>query len=230
MAGRYAVYYAPDPGSGFWRLGSAFIGRDAATSKEAGQPQIDGLSMRTLHEVTSSPRHYGFHATLKPPFQLHEGASPDDLAQAVADFAVVRRPFQISLMVADISTFVALVPSRGQAELSELAADCVREFDRFREPASPKERQARAKPSMSPRQLEYLERWDYPYVFEEFRFHMTLTGRIPDDRLRERLREAAAIFMSPVTGNGVRIDGVAVFHQPDRETPFCMVRRFPFAG
>ena len=38
---------------------------------------------------------------------------------------------------------------------------------------------AAARNGLSPRQDELLKRWGYPYVLEEWRFHLTLTGRMP---------------------------------------------------
>lgn len=32
--------------------------------------------------------------------------------------------------------------------------------------------------ALSKRQIEYLDRYGYPFVFDDFRFHMTLTGAL----------------------------------------------------
>jgi hypothetical protein len=58
----------------------------------------------------------------------------------------------------------------------------VREFDGFRAPLTPEDRARRNPSALTPRQCDYLDRFGYPYVMEDFRFHMTLTGRIGADR------------------------------------------------
>ena len=80
-----------------------------------------------------------------------------------------------------IGGFVAIVPATPSPGLDELAADCVTGFERFRLPMTAQERSRRLAAGLSQHQTANLERWGYPYVFEEFRFHMTLTdasGRI----------------------------------------------------
>src|SRR5262249_2220033 len=71
---------------------------------------------------------------------------------------------------------------------------------------------ARRNPArLTPRQRDYLERWGYPYVMEEFRFHMTLTGRLeanrasPLDMLREGFRDIGIGRLS--------VDRIALFRQ-----------------
>jgi hypothetical protein len=44
----------------------------------------------------------------------------------------------------------------------------VREFDRYRAPLTEEDRARRRPERLSERQREYLERWGYPYVLEEF--------------------------------------------------------------
>ena len=74
-SGRFAIYYAPTPFSELHSLGSTWLGRDSATGKIIEQPSISGIASERLSELTKSARHYGFHATLKPPFQLKHGTS-----------------------------------------------------------------------------------------------------------------------------------------------------------
>ena len=79
---RYAIYFAPPPGSLFHTLGSRWLGRDAFTGEQLEQPAEPGLSA-----VTGDPRRYGFHATMKPPFALRDPVRPEALLRAVAALA-----------------------------------------------------------------------------------------------------------------------------------------------
>ena len=79
---------------------------------------------------------------------------------------------------------------------------------------------------LTPRQRDYLDRWGYPYVFEEFRFHMTLTGRLPAERrepvvamLRERF---AATGVGPLA-----IDAIALCRQDNPNSRFRVIGRWP---
>jgi hypothetical protein len=47
----------------------------------------------------------------------------------------------------------------------------VSELDCFRAPLSEGEEQRRLAAGLSARQRELLNRWGYPYVFDQFRFH-----------------------------------------------------------
>ena len=54
----------------------------------------------------------------------------------------------------------------------------VREIDAFRKPLTKEELTIRRSKGLTRSQDENLIKWGYPYVFSEFRFHMTLTGKI----------------------------------------------------
>src|SRR5271163_1509402 len=86
-SGRYAIYFAPDPGSALARVGAEWLGYDVAAGASVPQPQISGISSVRLYEITEEPRRYGFHATLKPPFALAEGTAAGELDEAVAALA-----------------------------------------------------------------------------------------------------------------------------------------------
>jgi hypothetical protein len=64
---------------------------------------------------------------------------------------------------------------------------------------------------------------------EEFRFHLTLTGRL---EAVERARVAAILepLVAPVCTRPTPVDSLAIFTQQNRDAPFLLTRRFPFAG
>ncbi|EWY37945.1 hypothetical protein N825_16205 [Skermanella stibiiresistens SB22] len=218
---RYALYHAPKPDSLLWRFTSRWLGRDAATGETVESPFPDW---------TAEPRHYGFHATLKPPMVLATGRTEAELLDAASEFARTHHRFEAPpLKLAELGSFIALVPSAPSESLDAFAADCVRDFDPFRAAPSPAELEKRRAHGLTARQDEYLGRWGYAYVFEEFRFHMTLTGSL-DDRDRamalDHLRHATA----PFTAAPLVIDDLTVFKQDSREQPFHIVARYDLAG
>lgn len=173
---RYAVYYTPPKGD-LAEFGAAWLGWDVARGAPAPHRPAD---VPGLPQVTQTPRKYGFHGTLKPPFRLAEGKSPDTLRSAVAELAQRTAPGRAdTLELRALGSFLALTPQGTADGIDRVAAACVTVLDRFRAPAPPEELARRRKAGLSPRQEALLTRWGYPYVLDAFRFHMTLTGRLP---------------------------------------------------
>ena len=101
------------------------------------------------------------------------------------------------IVVSRIGRFLALTPSRPESLLDRFAATVVEAFDAFRAPPSPEETERRKHSGLSPAQEALLARWGYPYVMEEFRFHMTLTGAA-DPALLDCIEPAANAFFKEV--------------------------------
>ncbi len=221
---RYAVYYAAAPGDALDRFGASLLGYDAYSGEDLPFP--DGL-MPDWHDLTQDPRKYGFHATLKAPMALAAGRSEAQLIGACELFADAARPVPLIKPVVDsISGFIAVIPSEPSAELERLAADCTRAFDFFRAPLTPEDRARRNPEKLSPRQCEYLDRWGYPYVMEEFRFHMTLTGRLPAER-RDGVMAMLRTRFAAIDVATLEIDRIALFRQDDAASRFRIMGHWP---
>jgi len=228
-APRYAVYFAPAADTALWRLASSVIGWDAATGEAPAFPAAAPCDDPDWAALSEEPRRYGFHGTLKAPFELTQGADEGLLLAAAEGFARERSGFVLADMkVAAISSFVALVPGSASADLERLAADCVVAFEPFRAPMSAADRARRLKSPLTSRQIAAVDRWGYPYVFEDFRFHMTLTGPVAEAR-REAVRAALAALVEPAA-RPLAVDAIAVFRQDDRAGPFRLIARFPFGA
>lgn len=223
---RYALYFAPDAKSDLWRFGCRVLGRDAETGEALEQLTPPGIDAATWAGWTASPRRYGFHATLKAPFALAEGCTEADLHAAVEAFARTQRPFRLPrLNVAALGSFVALIPAEVSADVDALAADCVRAFEPYRAPLGTDAMAKRLATSLSPRQHEKLMRWGYPYVFEDFQFHMTLTGSLPKgvvDMVAGLLQE---LYARDVGDGDVAVRGVALFREETPGEAFRLARR-----
>jgi putative phosphonate metabolism protein len=225
---RYAIYYAPASGSELDRFGAHLLGYDAFSGAELPFPDGFAQLVPDWRDLTQDPREYGFHATLKAPLSLATGRTETELLAACETFAGTPRPIPIVQPVVDmISGFIAVVPASPSAELSRLAADCVSRFDRFRAPLAPTDRARRNPAGLTPRQCEQLDRWGYPYVMEDFRFHMTLTGRLPAERRAPILamlqQRFAAIEIATLA-----IDRFALFRQGDAGSRFQIIGCWPF--
>jgi putative phosphonate metabolism protein len=226
---RYAIYFMPDPHSALWEFGSRAVGYDAnsrRTCRFLDHPVYDHAK---VFEWTAEPRRYGFHATLKAPFELREGSSEADLVVAVRAFALQTQTIQIDrLIVAELGAFVALVETSPSSALAELAASCVRAFEPFRAPLSAADLARRLEKPMSERCRANLERWGYHLVFEDFRFHMTLSGSL-DAATQHELRGVLEVIYASIDPRPVAIDAIAVCRQPHRDQRFEVMERFPLA-
>jgi putative phosphonate metabolism protein len=227
---RYAIYFAPPEGSALERVCSAILGRCASTGTALQQPAIPGIEPTRLVELTASPRHYGLHATLKPPFFLAEPHDEAALLQCVALIAAKMRAFDLpGLELSSLGSFLALTLTASCPELEDLARICVTAVDHFRHPPAPEELARRRAKGLTMNQERLLGLWGYPYVLEEMRFHLTLTGTIHDPEERERIRAALAPLLAPVLHTPVPVRDICVFRQPCLDEPFTILQRIPFA-
>jgi putative phosphonate metabolism protein len=219
VTARYALYYAPRSEEPLALAANRWLGKNVT-------PEYERLA-----EITAEPRRYGFHATLKPPMVLADGATEGDLLEAVGRFAYRERAFETpTLVLKEISGFLALVLSAPSPELQDLADRCVVEFDAFRRPASDAERARRRAAGLTPRQDELLARWDYPYVLDQWRFHLTLSGRIADPTERAAIAGLLQRRFAAFIGQPLEVRDLCVFRQPVVDRPFIMLARFRLGG
>lgn len=222
---RYAIYFTPDRDHALTRTAAAWLGRDAFTGTPLMPPAVSNISPAEIAYHTAAARRYGFHATIKAPFRLAAGESERSLVDALDAYAQATPPLLLpQLVIGQIDGFFALLPSRGFAELKAFAASVVTAFDRFRAPITEAEIERRNPEALSAEQFRNLCQWGYPYVFDAFRFHMTLSGRVAGAEAA-RLRSALEEVFEPVLGEPVPIDGLAVFVEPEAGGPFTILSR-----
>jgi putative phosphonate metabolism protein len=189
---RFAIYYAPRAGA-FADAAAAWLGWDLSAGRAVATALPD------LADHMADPRKYGFHGTIKPPFRLAEGVSPTDLEQAVARLATSLRAVELpALALRQIDGFLAFVPDGDTAKLGDLAAEVVRALDPLRAPLTEAEVARRRPERLTDRQRALLGIYGYPYVMEEFQFHLTLTGLLPDTDSPHLIAAAVAHFGSTV--------------------------------
>ena len=220
---RVALYYAPAPADPLWTAASAWLGRDAETAASPPAPAIDGL-----HEITASPRLYGFHATLKPPMRL--ATAYDSFLHDAESLAGTIAPFDLpALAVQDLHGFLALRETSPCPKLHALADACVAGLDTHRAPAAEAELARRRKHGLSPAEEAMLARWGYPHVFETWFFHMTLTRRLTPEE-HDRIRPAAAAHFQAALAQPRRVEALTVFTQSAPAAPFLVAERLPLRG
>lgn len=216
---RFAIYYTSPRNGALTQFANSWLQRDAWTGDdiEASAASADWIS---------APRQYGWHATLKAPFRLRTGASKDQLLDALTGFAKTNAAFTAPpLKLTRLGSFLALTLSEQSTGMDLLAANCVRCFDTFRQPMS-QEESVRRRQGLTDAQSEMLDRWGYPYVFDQYRFHMTLTGSLDQDELVS----AENVLLPRVTEfctNPFPVQSIFLFEQTGRQHPFVLTAEFP---
>lgn len=227
MTARFAIYVAPGAGSvnaearALREQAERWLGR-RVTGEPVTPGVPEGWDRETVDAMTVDARRYGFHATLKAPFRLADGHTAEDLDTACAAFAAAHAGVTIPrLVLARLGDFFALVPGAPAAELYALADEAVTAFDDFRAPATEAELARRRPASLTPRQRELLKAWGYPYVLDEFRFHLTLTDRIPPQRQPDVERALSGWFAGSL-GVTVPVEAIALFTEATPGAPFAL--------
>ncbi|MCL1824930.1 MAG: DUF1045 domain-containing protein [Betaproteobacteria bacterium] len=239
MNARYAIYFVPEPGTALAGLGSALLGRECETGHAVTQPVFPGFTRERFHTLTTDARRYGLHATLKAPFFLKEGLTERELLLFADCFVENRQAITLPrLNLTRLGSFFALVPSEETPEeqkavkrINALTAEVVPFFDLFRAVPSEQEIARRNPERLSARQKELLAEWGYPYVFDEYRFHITLTDRLCEGAETRSLEENLRARFKQVCNESVLVSSICVCKQNrhDTDCEFMLLKRFHFA-
>ena len=227
---RYAVYFVPAADSELYRFGSAVLQYDCHTGAMVLPPAGLRDQADEWRKATEEPRRYGFHATLKAPFYLAPTCREAQLISAVQSFAAIGRTIAtIQPVVTMLSGFAAIVPEHPNPALNALAADCTTIFDAFRAPMTAQERARRLASGLNPSQVANLDRWGYPYLFADFRFHMTLTGKIEIERREPAVALLRKLFERSCVGP-ITIDRLALTKQDSPSSAFRVLSTATLKG
>jgi putative phosphonate metabolism protein len=227
---RYAIYFAPPADDRLSQTAARWLGRDAFGGGALAWPESPILGRDMQMSLTAEPRRYGFHGTLKAPFALAAGRGEADLMAAFDEFAAEIEAFEVpELRLHRLGPFFALVPAHYNAPLQNLADQAVRRFEPFRAPLSDADIARRDPQRLTQRQRNYLTAWGYPYVFEEFQFHLTLTGPVPEET-RGIMQETLEAAFDEFIGKPLSISTLALFVEPHRGAPFTVHSLLPLGG
>lgn len=221
MTPRYAIYFAPEPGSPWWEFGSRWLGRDECRDVNKVQHSLARIGPVELREITVQPRRYGFHATLKAPFSLNGSHAADDLKTRMQALAATLKPVVLgSMQVTTLGDFVALMPTLAPHELTALAAACVTTLDDLREPLSEAHLARRRVEHLDAREQELLHQHGYPYVLERFRFHLTVSGPVDQPTAQRVMQELADPVAQLNATAPLVLDRLCLFVEPAPGQPF----------
>ncbi len=217
---RYAIYYAPRPGA-FADATAQWLGWDAQAGRAVPQPDA------SLAAQTAVPRKYGFHGTLKAPFRLASHSTQSELMLACAALADSLAPVTMDgLHLGMIDGFLALTPKGDTRALNRLAAQVVQTLEPFRAPLTDAEIARRNPAALTPRQRGHLLTYGYPYVLEDFKFHLTLTGSLSHAGTQPMHHAAQHIF-APYIAGPFHVQDLCLFGEDAVTGPFHLIHRYP---
>lgn len=221
---RYAVYYAPREGAFAFRA-NEWLGREPGNRRDLPQPVLPSIG--DPRAITAEPRRYGFHGTIRAPFRPADGVSEDQIRGTVSDLAARLAPVVCEgLRVVTMHGFVALTTVGCEAALLDLGAAVMEGTNALRTPLTEAEIARRRPDRLSPRQRELLDRWGYPHVMEEFRFHLTLTDRLEEP---EPVCAALEAYFAPVLPRPFVIEDLCLFGE-DGAGRFHLLHRYALTG
>jgi len=230
MAERYSIYFTLPASDPLYVLACRWLGHDIHQGDHDVGDLTDDLPavLEASRVVVGKAQKYGFHATLKAPFRLAADSSVKKLDNALRQFCASQQAFACApLELAVMAGFILLRPQQECAGLKRLADQCVEQFDVFREPLSAKEFNKRHPKKLSEHQRSLLNQWGYPFVMDEFRFHMTLTKRI-DEQQRNALLAALKEYLQPALGAPFQVDRIYLCHQASAKQKFNVIAEYPF--
>ena len=211
---RYAIYYIPD--LPLFQIGSDWLGWNSITGQET-------TLSADHHRITDRPRKYGFHATVKPPFSLVSNSTQSDLQDAFHAFCASVSPATGgTLKISRLGRFLTMTQDVQSTEVTELAASTVSHFDKFRAPLSDQDIAKRRQRRLTPKQDALMLLWGYPYVMQEFKFHMTLTGPLQNDEL-DAIEHDANTWFREFLGQPLKIASLALLGEDSDSGRFHVV-------
>ena len=175
---RFAIYYMPSGSNPLSIFASSWFGWNPHQGRDVSYPVLKNLNVN-IAELTTKPGKYGLHGTLKPPFALAKHKNFEEFRVAVSKLSKSIYKFEIpSISLRVMNGFIAIVPTIQNEYMNCLAKKCVKELDDFREPESSMSVNKRRSVGLSERQEIHLRKWGYPYVLDDFNFHLTLTEQL----------------------------------------------------
>ena len=227
---RYAIYFAPKEGSPLENFGKKWLNRTAEHLNSTPESTPQGFSYQEHLGLVATPKHYGFHATLKAPFELRDNKSEQELYTAFEEFSATSPAFTLQgLQLRNIGKFIALAPLHQEEKLTSLHSNLVKEFDEFRAHINEFDKNRYAAKYLNADEQKYLDQYGYPYIFDLFQFHLTLTGTLTldeEDIYLKKLKE----LTKDICNTPLVIDQISLFYQPSRKDPFICIKSCVLGG
>lgn len=217
---RYAIFFTPPASDPLAQVAASWLGRSAYSGQEVEHPAVRGLSLHEVAFYTALPRRFGFHACVKAPFHLSPGSTESALLRDMMRFAGSLEPFKLPpLEICRLGDLYGLAPVTLCQQVEYLASAVVRQFDAYRAPLTEDEIERRNPDGLSAAQFTNLHRWGHPYVMDEYRFNMSLTGPVATQHM-PRVEKALHDIFDPLLEEPVSFSNLALFIEREPGAPF----------
>ncbi|MDR2443524.1 MAG: DUF1045 domain-containing protein [Deltaproteobacteria bacterium] len=218
MSYRYAIYYVPKMESQLYKLGRQALGY----CLYLGRPYPSASA------PTEKAAVYGFHATIIAPFRT--ASSRQDITDILSSASKLLFPVNLTgLKLVGLSPgFPALAIDAGNYKLAVLERTLLELLTEVRLP--PTEDEINKRGILTARQMEYVQKWGYPWVLEEFRFHLTLGDIVTDPiELKKKIATLSVIF-TPKVLTSVVLDSLALCVQDKPKSYFRLDSVYELKG
>ncbi|POH31383.1 MULTISPECIES: DUF1045 domain-containing protein [Sinorhizobium] len=224
---RYAICFTPPMGDPLSAAAASWLGRSVYSGEPVEPPSIAGLRVSEIAFHTAVPRRFGFHAMIMAPFRLAEGADEAQLLRSLMHFTSAETPFAIErLEVARLGQCLGLTPTVPSRAMHMLAARVLQAFDRFRAPLGEDEIERSDPDRLTAPQFTNLHRWGDPFVMEEYRFHMKLTGPLGAEAGRGLEAPLREVFEPHLT-KPLAVESLALFVEAEKGAPMRVHSQHP---
>ncbi len=224
---RYAIYYVPSENSELDLFGKCWLGWDPYKGEETTKSDLSKLpSFKKFSSLVLTPKQYGFHGTIKAPFKLKNEYTYNDLENKVREISKQIHSFYFDqLIIEKLGNFIGLIPTNN-LKVNAVSNKFVEELDYLRDELSESEIKKRKPHKLTSNQKQMLFKWGYPYVFDEFKFHLTLTSKLNVVEIDDVFRSLQNI-LKQVNLNKISFNNICIFGQKSDEK-FYFVQRFNF--
>ena len=228
---KYAVYWMPKHTDPLAQFGASWTGWCAETGESRSRGVFGDLSVE-IPKITRHIRLHGLHGVIKAPFRLGACCSPLSLEHTLGPLVEDSVSFQLPrLRLAVVGGCVALIPSQGSPEISDLA-DRIGKALAPLDAAVPANSVAEPEPEVvvpvHPSEPDGVPTVDpaieFPTTVDD-RFHMPLTDPIGPELALEVI-EKLLPALQPILRQPRQLSDLALMGDPSEGRPLRLQRRY----
>ena len=229
---RVAIYFLPKKNSSLENFGKNLLGRDINKKKKISLTRRQKYFINRgftyfdeLKDYCEQPAKYGFHATLKAPFRLKRNVKTKNFYDVISHIAAQHSRFKIKgLKIVYSKKFTFITSRKPNKLLINLENDLVKHLDTFRAELNKTEIKKRIPDSLTFKQNKYLKEWGYPFVFDQFKFHMTLMNQ-NNNKLSNKQKLELEKLIYKISNNVIEFNEISLLGE-NKNDHFEEIKRF----
>ena len=229
---RVAIYFLPKKNSSLENFGKNLLGRDINKKKKISLTRRQKYFINRgftyfdeLKDYCEEPAKYGFHATLKAPFRLKRNVKTKNFYDVISHIAAQHSRFKIKgLKIVYSKKFTFITSRKPNKLLINLENDLVKHLDTFRAELNKTEIKKRIPDSLTFKQNKYLKEWGYPFVFDQFKFHMTLMNQ-NNNKLSNKQKLELEKLIYKISNNVIEFNEISLLGE-NKNGYFEEIKRF----